>query len=99
MLTTRVPRKACPKDTFSLPGHGVLIGRTVEAYVDDIVVKSRRVDQLVADRVPGEDGARGRGAYLADAFGRLAVVASLPPPPLTGLGRPRAFGDILHELP
>ena len=26
-----------------------LIGRTVEAYVDDIVVKSKRDDQLVAD--------------------------------------------------
>ena len=26
-----------------------LIGRTVEAYVDDIVVKSKRADHLVAD--------------------------------------------------
>jgi hypothetical protein len=26
-----------------------LIGRTIEAYVDDIVVKSKQVDQLVAD--------------------------------------------------
>ena len=26
-----------------------LIGRTVEAYIDDIVVKSKRVDHLVAD--------------------------------------------------
>ena len=26
-----------------------LIGRTVEAYVDDIMVKSRQADQLVAD--------------------------------------------------
>ena len=28
---------------------GVLIRRTVEAYVDDIVVKSKRTDHLVAD--------------------------------------------------
>ena len=28
---------------------GDLIGRTVEAYVDDIVVKSKRADHLVAD--------------------------------------------------
>ena len=28
---------------------GDLIGRTVEAYVDDIVVKSKWADQLVAD--------------------------------------------------
>ena len=28
---------------------GDLIGRTIEAYVDNIVVKSRRADQLVAD--------------------------------------------------
>jgi hypothetical protein len=26
-----------------------LIGETVEAYVDDIVVKSKKTDQLVAD--------------------------------------------------
>ena len=26
-----------------------LIGRTVEAYIDDIVVKGKRVDHLVAD--------------------------------------------------
>ena len=28
---------------------GDLIGRTVEAYVDDIVVKTKQTDQLVAD--------------------------------------------------
>ena len=28
---------------------GDLIGQTVEAYVDDIVVKSKRTDQLMAD--------------------------------------------------
>ena len=28
---------------------GDLIGWTVEAYIDDIVVKSKRADQLVAD--------------------------------------------------
>ena len=28
---------------------GDLIGWTVEAYVDDIMVKSKRADQLVAD--------------------------------------------------
>ena len=28
---------------------GDLIGRTVEAYVDDIVVKSKQVDQVIAD--------------------------------------------------
>ena len=28
---------------------GDLIGRTVEAYVDDIVVKSKQADQVVAD--------------------------------------------------
>jgi hypothetical protein len=28
---------------------GDLIGRTVEAYVDDIMVKSKQVDQLVDD--------------------------------------------------
>ena len=26
-----------------------LIGRTIEAYIDDIVVKSKRADQVVAD--------------------------------------------------
>ena len=26
-----------------------LIGRTIEAYIDDIVVKSKRADQLIAD--------------------------------------------------
>ena len=28
---------------------GDLIGRTVEAYVDDIVVKSKRANKLVSD--------------------------------------------------
>ena len=28
---------------------GDLIGRTIEAYVDDIVVKSKQADQLIAD--------------------------------------------------
>ena len=28
---------------------GDLIGRTVEAYVDDIVVKSKQADQVIAD--------------------------------------------------
>ena len=28
---------------------GDLIGRTIEAYVDDIVVKSKRADHLVAN--------------------------------------------------
>ena len=28
---------------------GDLIGRTIEAYVDDIVVKSKRADHLIAD--------------------------------------------------
>jgi hypothetical protein len=28
---------------------GDLIGETIEAYVDDIMVKSRKVDQLMAD--------------------------------------------------
>jgi hypothetical protein len=28
---------------------GKLIGETIEAYVDDIVVKSRKVDQLVVN--------------------------------------------------
>ena len=28
---------------------GGLIGRTIEAYVDDIVVKSKRADQVIAD--------------------------------------------------
>ena len=28
---------------------GNLIGRTIEAYVDDIVVKSKRADQVIAD--------------------------------------------------
>ena len=28
---------------------GDLIGRTIEAYIDDIVVKSKRADQVVAD--------------------------------------------------
>ena len=28
---------------------GDLMGRTIEAYVDDIVVKSKRADQVVAD--------------------------------------------------
>ena len=32
-----------------LKSFGDLIGRTIEAYVDDIVVKSKRVDHLVAD--------------------------------------------------
>ena len=28
---------------------GYLIGRTIEAYVDDIMVKSKRADQVIAD--------------------------------------------------
>jgi hypothetical protein len=28
---------------------GDLIGETIEAYVDDIVVKSKKADQLMAD--------------------------------------------------
>ena len=28
---------------------GDLIGQTIEAYVDDIVVKSKRADQVIAD--------------------------------------------------
>jgi hypothetical protein len=28
---------------------GDLIGQTIEAYIDDIIVKSKRVDNLVAD--------------------------------------------------
>jgi hypothetical protein len=28
---------------------GMLIGETVEAYVDDIIVKSKKADQLVAN--------------------------------------------------
>jgi hypothetical protein len=28
---------------------GKLIGKTIEAYVDDIVVKSKKTDQLVAN--------------------------------------------------
>ena len=32
-----------------LKSFGDLIGRTIEAYVDDIMVKSKRADQLVAD--------------------------------------------------
>ena len=28
---------------------GDLIGQTVEAYIDDIVVKSKRADQIMAD--------------------------------------------------
>ena len=28
---------------------GDLIGQTIEAYVDNIVVKSKRVDQVIAD--------------------------------------------------
>ena len=28
---------------------GDLIGRTIEAYVDDIVVKSKRADQVIPD--------------------------------------------------
>jgi hypothetical protein len=28
---------------------GDLIGETIEAYVDDIVVKSKKVDQLMVD--------------------------------------------------
>ena len=32
-----------------LKSFGDLIGRTVEAYIDDIIVKSKRADHLVAD--------------------------------------------------
>ena len=40
------------------------IGRTVEAYVDDIVVKSRKSDNLVADLRIAFDCLRAMGAKL-----------------------------------
>ena len=40
------------------------IGRTVEAYVDDIVVKSRKADDLVADLRIAFDCLRAKGVKL-----------------------------------
>ena len=34
---------------YMLKCFGDLIGQTVESYVDDIVVKSKRADHLIAD--------------------------------------------------
>ena len=43
---------------------GDLIGRTIEAYVDDIVVKSRRVDDLVPDLTAAFDRLRANNIKL-----------------------------------
>jgi hypothetical protein len=43
---------------------GVHIGRTVEAYVDDIVVKTRKADDLVNDLRMGFDCLRANGVKL-----------------------------------
>nr|AAT75246.1 putative gag-pol precursor [Oryza sativa Japonica Group] len=40
--------KSCPKDPFGLPRIDQ-IGRNVEAYVDDVVVKTKQKDDLIAD--------------------------------------------------
>jgi hypothetical protein len=40
------------------------IGRTVEAYVDDIVVKTRKVDDLVNDLCVASDCLRANGVKL-----------------------------------
>nr|AAX92783.1 retrotransposon protein, putative, Ty3-gypsy sub-class [Oryza sativa Japonica Group]ABA93327.1 retrotransposon protein, putative, Ty3-gypsy subclass [Oryza sativa Japonica Group] len=40
--------KSCPKDSFGLP-HIDQIGRNVEAYVDDVVVKTKQKDDLITD--------------------------------------------------
>ena len=40
------------------------IGRTVEAYVDDIIVKSRKADDLVADLSIAFDCLRAKGVKL-----------------------------------
>ena len=44
LKNTRATYQHCMTKCF-----GDLIGRTVEAYVDDIVVKSKQTNQLVAD--------------------------------------------------
>ncbi|XP_074359652.1 uncharacterized protein LOC141699695 [Apium graveolens] len=36
-------KKACPKDSFPLPRIDQLLGKTMEAYVDDMLVKSKEV--------------------------------------------------------
>nr|AAP53711.1 retrotransposon protein, putative, Ty3-gypsy subclass [Oryza sativa Japonica Group] len=40
--------KSCPKDPFGLPRIDQ-IGRNVEAYVDDVVVKTKQKDDLITD--------------------------------------------------
>nr|CAE02527.2 OSJNBb0003A12.14 [Oryza sativa Japonica Group] len=40
--------KSCPKDPFGLPRIDQ-IGRNVEAYVDDVVVKTKQKDDLISD--------------------------------------------------
>ena len=40
------------------------IGRTVEAYVDDIIIKSRKADDLVADLRMAFDCLRAKGVKL-----------------------------------
>jgi hypothetical protein len=40
------------------------IGRTIEAYVDDIVIKTRKADDLVSDLCIAFDFLRGNGVKL-----------------------------------
>jgi len=49
------------------------IGRTVEAYVDDIVVKSRKADNLVANFRTAFDCLRAKGVKLTPEKCALGV--------------------------
>ena len=62
-----------------------LIGRTVEAYVDDIVVKSKRADHLVAD--------------LAQTFAKLRAngIKLNPEKCVFGIPRGMLLGFIVSE--
>ena len=44
LKNTRATYQCCMLKCF-----GDLIGRTIEAYVDDIMVKSKPIDQVIAD--------------------------------------------------
>ena len=78
---------------------GDLIGRTIEAYVDDIVVKSKHTDQLMADleqtfRKLWEDGLKLNHIprCLNEAADTLAKMASSREPVPTVI-----FASDLHK--
>jgi hypothetical protein len=63
---------------------GKLIGRTVEAYMDDIVVKSRKTDDLVAD--------------LEGTFARLRADRVKLNPEKCVFGVPRGDATRIHRI-